>query len=508
MVKRLRLHDSNGAPTSKKGMDGLRAISPVLDNEFSPWLGELDWTAWKAFLKALRGEKLSKAEYKLFHQCTGRTTKPAQPFSEAFVIAGRRARKSSIASLLAVFFAIFGKWKTAPGEVVSVVICAVSKRQAKICRDFCEGILRSRPAYERLIQSNDHQTILLKNKFGNEVEIVCMASNFRSIRGRTVCLAILEEISFWHDETSANPDTEVYRAIKPSMATIPGALLIGISSPYAKRGLLYQKYRQHYGKDKSKCLIWKAPTLLMNPHVPKDIVEEAFEDDPIAAASEFNAEFRDDIASYLTREAVAACIEKGCRERSPDSKLRYFAFCDFAGGSGRDSATLAIGYHDDGLVKLAAIRERKPKFSPKNVVAEFAETLKSYNVREVIGDRFAGEFPREQFRENGITYWVSQKNKNQLYTDLLPVINSGAISLLDDDRLTNQLCLLERRAGRNGDVIDHPPHASDDLANSLAGVVDCVLSKGRRSRMRVATTGPKIFTGDPAYDPLGFTRGI
>ena len=62
------------------------------------------------------------------------------------------------------------------------------------------------------------------------------------------------------------------------MATT-GGLLVGISSPYARRGLLWQKYRQHYGKD-GDVLVWAAPSLAMNPTLPADIVEEALAEDP------------------------------------------------------------------------------------------------------------------------------------------------------------------------------------------------------------------------------------
>ncbi len=53
------------------------------------------------------------------------------------------------------------------------------------------------------------------------------------------------------------------------------------------------------------------------------------------------------------------------------------------------------------------------------------------------------------------------------------MINSRRIELLDDARLINQLCALERRTARGGrDSIDHPPGAHDDVVNAVAGVAD------------------------------------
>jgi hypothetical protein len=134
--------------------------------------------------------------------------------------------------------------------------------------------------------------------------------------------------------------------------------------------------------------------------------------------------------------------------------------------------TLVIGHRGQGdVVVLDAVRERKPPFSPEDVVENFATLLKSYRVSKVVGDKYAGEWPRERFREHGVQYEPAAKPKSDLYRDLLPLINSRRIELLDDQRLITQLSSLERRTARSGrDSIDHPPGAHDDRANSVAGV--------------------------------------
>jgi hypothetical protein len=50
------------------------------------------------------------------------------------------------------------------------------------------------------------------------------------------------------------------------------------------------------------------------------------------------------------------------------------------------------------------VREIRLPFSPQDVVQEFAALMKDYRVHEVVGDRYAGEWSREQFREAGIGY--------------------------------------------------------------------------------------------------------
>jgi hypothetical protein len=61
--------------------------------------------------------------------------------------------------------------------------------------------------------------------------------------------------------------------------------------------------------------------------------------------------------------------------------------------------------------------------------------LKTYNVSRIEGDHYAGSWPVEQFRKFGILYEPAARPKSELYVDLLPLINSRRIQLLDDVRL-------------------------------------------------------------------------
>jgi len=187
------------------------------------------------------------------------------------------------------------------------------------------------------------------------------------------------------------------------MATIPNSLLICASSPYARRGALWDACRRCYAKDDPSVLVWRAPTLTMNPPLPQRVIDEAYEADPASAAAEYGAEFRTDVESYISREGVEACVALGVRERPPVSDVNYVGFVDPSGGSA-DSMTLCIGHRQDDVVVIDAVRERKPPFSPDAVVDEFAGVLRAYRVSKVTGDRYGGEWPRERFRERDVGY--------------------------------------------------------------------------------------------------------
>ena len=150
------------------------------------------------------------------------------------------------------------------------------------------------------------------------------------------------------------------------------------------------------------------------------------------------------------------------------------ATCEIVGGH-RPPLQVSSYFRD---TTLDCVRERRAPFSPEDVVREFAETLKSYGVSKVKGDRYAGEWPRERFRVHGIGYESCERSKTEIYLDLLPLLNSGRVELLDHPRLIAQLLNLERRTARGGrDSVDHPPNAHDDLINSVAGVLVDVATK-------------------------------
>jgi hypothetical protein len=256
--------------------------------------------------------------------------------------------------------------------------------------------------------------------------------------------------------------------------------LIIITSPYARKGEVWDVYRRHYGPQGDPLiLVAQGASRDFNPTLSGTVVQRALERDHAAGSAEYLAQFRTDIESFVAREVVEAAAVPGRHELPPVGGVSYCAFCDPSGGSS-DSMTIGIAHRgQDGRGVLDALRERRPPFSPDDVVREFAELLKSYSVTRVTGDKYGGLWPVERFLAHGITYEQSAEPKSDFYRELLPLLNSARIELLDDSRLINQLCGLERRTARGGrDSIDHPPCGHDDLANCVAGALVLVAQEG------------------------------
>ncbi|MBR1156669.1 hypothetical protein [Bradyrhizobium sp. JYMT SZCCT0428] len=438
---------------------------------FGQWFRDRStWAGWLAFIAALFGHPLTPDQTELYAKCTGRLRPPLGQFKEGWLICGRRAGKSFVLALIAVFLSCFKSYADylGPGERATVAIIASDRQQARTILRYVKGLIGGTPMLNELLAGHERADGL---DLTNSVTIEIRTASFKTSRGYTFVAVLCDEAAFWPTDDSAEPDFAVLDALRPGMATIPGAMLLVASSPYGRRGALWDAFKSYFGTDDPDVLVWKADTRTMNPTVSQALIDRAMARDPASAAAEYGAEFRSDLEAFVSREVVEAAIDPSVYERAPIEGINYAAFVDPSGG-GHDSMTLAIAHCEDRVLILDAVRERIAPFAPEGVVGEFAELLKSYGVSQVRGDRYAGEWPREAFQRHGVSYLAAEKPKSDLYRDALPELNSRNVALLDLSKLTEQLVSLERRTSRGGrDIIDHPPSGKDDVANAVCGAL-------------------------------------
>jgi hypothetical protein len=210
----------------------------------------------------------------------------------------------------------------------------------------------------------------------------------------------------------------------------------------------------------------------MNPTLSQEFIDKEYEKDPIAAASEYGADFRADIETCYPLEWIESAIVPNRFELSPLPGVSYRAFADPSGGAS-DAFTLAIGHREpDGRLVQDVLRAKNPPFNPQQTVKEYAQLLKQYRVKELVGDRYAGIWVSEAFQAEGINYVHSKETKSDLYQALTPLLAQGVCEFLDDKVLLAQLRSLERRKRGGGrEYIDSPPRQHDDSSNSTAGLM-------------------------------------
>src|SRR3954469_7728581 len=176
------------------------------------------------------------------------------------------------------------------------------------------------------------------------------------------------------------------------MATVPGALLLLISSPYARRGELWRAYHEHFGRDGDPFLVLQASTETMNPAVDKRIIETAYAEDEAVASAEYGGQFRRDIEQFVSREVLEDVIVRDRSELPPAAGAKYAGFLDPSGGAA-DSMTLGIAHHQsDGTTVLDCLREIKAPFDPTVAVREFAGVLRTYRITSATADYYGGEW--------------------------------------------------------------------------------------------------------------------
>jgi len=469
------------------------------ENLFQPILGDLStWQSWLVVLKALFGLPMTADELETFIQLTGRTTAPTQRAAEGWFCVGRRSGKSKIVSIIAAYLSVFHDYSKylSPGEPGVLMVISQNRKQARIVFGYLQAIFTDIPMLSKMVITMDKESITLTNGVVIEVH----PARFRSIRGFTCIAAILDEVAFWFVEDAVNSDHEVTAALKPAMATIPSSMLLGLSSPYRRAGVLFEAHREHYAKD-GDTLVIQSDSRTMNPTLAQKVIDQAYLRDPESAKAEYGGQFRSDLAAFVNADLLAAVVPTGLRRRHYIKNITYRAFTDPSGGSA-DSFTLGVAHRENDIPVLDLIEERKPPFSPSSVVKEFSALMKEYGIKHVTGDRYSGQFVQELFRKQGINYRVSDLNRSELYIELLPLINSGNCSLLDNKTLINQLCALERRVSNTGrDSIDHTRGAHDDVANSVAGVM-ALLSKTHEEKIVSLITGKTITPGERAWNRL------
>jgi hypothetical protein len=446
------------------------------------------WT-WRVVAKLIDGIPLTEPrEIELFKQCTGRTELPGKSVQRIIILIGRRGGKDRFLSAVAVWrAALCTDWRKhiSAGEQAVVILLGADKKQAAILRRYCEGLLRVPMLAQEVIRQTGEVI-----EFRNGASLEIATNDARLVRGRSAIAVLGSECCHWKtDEHSASSDEEVVGAAEPSMAMCPGGglLLLG-SSVHRKVGYMHRQYKKLHGNNDSESICWFAPSAVMNPQLPAHVIDRALAEDSAKARAEFQNVWREDLSDFIALDIIEGCTDFGVHERAPQSDIKYFAYCDAAGGTGTDSFTLAIAHRGTPHM-LDVVRERKPRFVPAEVIAEYARLLKAYKITEIQGDKYAIGFHADEWRTHRIKFVPCDRTTSENFLACLPLLLAGRLRLLDNMMLRTQLAALERRAGvGDRETVARPQHASahDDLAAAVCGAL---VSAARR----------------PAYNPAVFS---
>jgi hypothetical protein len=216
---------------------------------------DASWDTWRIIARLYDGDSqlLSAKQKAIAERLLGydkfeiRPALPTTPPSELYIGAGRRSGKTRFDALLAVHSAAQdyraeAGGKLAAGEWAGVICTCVDRTQARTWFNYCAGLIDASPTLSAEVTNKTADCI----EFAHRTRLEVFTSNFRSVRGFTLALALIDEASFLRDEFSTSPDIELRRALKPALATLNGRLVV-TSSLHRKVGLMYNQYKTHFG---------------------------------------------------------------------------------------------------------------------------------------------------------------------------------------------------------------------------------------------------------------------
>lgn len=451
------------------------------------------FAAWRTVAKILEGQRLDKLELARYRELTGRQNPPSGPFSEAYIVKPRRAGGSLFASALGLHAALEDyRDRLGPGEVATVAMIASDRRQARQLMNYCRGLISDSPIISGEVIGETAETVSFEHRTQLEVH----TTSFRSTRGYSYAAVICDEMAFWRDEFSATPDIELIRAVRPGLSNLGGRLL-GLSSPHARRGHLFDMYQRYFGKDGSDVLVIKAQHSQLNPTIDPKVIERAMLEDPEAAKAEWFGEFRGDVAQWMPDELIDAALEG----RTGGRKRQEVAFVDVSGGR-HDASCLAIAHAEDvpgdkspPRLVLDVLDHVRAPHEPDTVIGKFCDLLKGRRISKIVGDRYGAEFVAGAFKRRGIAYESSELDKSSIYLEVMPAFAERRVTLINDKRLVTELRMLERRprSGGKPDQVDHSSNAHDDAANAVCGALwQADANRGRMSYFGAAGSLPSV----------------
>jgi hypothetical protein len=294
------------------------------------------------------------------------------------------------------------------------------------------------------------------------------------VRDGTLCACIFDEVAFWRDHSTATPDTEAYTAVLPSLLSTNGTL-VAISSAYRRVGVIYNKHRKYFGVDDADVLVVQGGTTVFHSGADDVAIAAMRAADPAAAPSEWDAAWRDDLASFLDEALIEAAVDRDRPLELPPRphSYAYRCFVDASGGaSNGDAYAFCIGHRHEGQYIIDVVRGRRGPFDPVELTKEYAALCREYELTSVTGDRYALEWVVNAWEREGLRFEHSEKVKSELYLETLPLFTREAVSLPDHPVLLRELRLLERSPTRLGrDQLMHPRGARDDYANVVCGLL-------------------------------------
>lgn len=405
------------------------------------------------------------------------------------IVAGVRGGKTFLASGAVAHAALTADLSPVPiYEIPRISIVAPAVDAAAATFSLLSGAIRSSPILQRYVESSTAESIIIKRDDGRKVEIKVVAAHRGglTLRNRWSAGFVMEEVAQFGAEAggyTVNAE-EILRAGETRL--LPGCQGWIISSPYGPEGLLYELYKDHFGKP-GRYLVVHAPTLALNPvTVSREMVEAIRAKTPDVAAREYDAQWLDPDTAFFAGQHLEAAQRRTPLELPFDELCHYVAAID--PGTRANSWTLIVATKpqkvstDGSLVdKISVVLAREWKgsrqdpLSPDKVMGEIAEVVKPYGVTTVASDIHMADALRDIGNRHGISVWadtaITSKKKLDMFETLRALLADGRLEIPAVPELLADLRHVRKRVAANAISVHLPvtPNGRHcDYASALA----------------------------------------
>lgn len=431
------------------------------------------------------GDDLSDAEIERHFGCERSAIGLAVPVL-VVVVAGVRGGKSLLAACAAVkgcLSADLSKLKV--HEIARFAIVAPTTDNATATFRLLVGNVLASPKLKRLVIGDPtSDTLMMRRPDGHVVEIVVVAASRGAVtlRSRWLVGFVLDEVALFGSEpTGAVVNAEeLLRAAETRL--VPGAQGWLISSPFGPQGLLYELYRDHFGKP-GRVLVVHAPTRALNPTFPAETVEAIRVRQPDVAAREYDAAWVDADTAFFNGQSIDRATRK-TPAIIPFEAGHYYE-CVIDPGFRSNAWTMAVatlratatGNRPTVVLAKQWQGSKTKPLKPREVFTEIANDLKPYGVTHLFSDQASGDALRDIAESVGLNLVIepsTQANKLETYSNLETLLAASNVDLPPAPMVKQDLLGVRRRVGRNGvsvDLAKTPDGRHSDFAPSIAGAI-------------------------------------
>lgn len=355
---------------------------------------------------------------------------------------GRGSGKTTLCSAYAVYDAVTHDIsKVGPGDTPYVIVVAPDRPTAQLSIRMCREMIRSQPALERLVVTDQTDLIQLRRPDGRMVRIEAFAATRggSSMRGRTVMSFLMDEACFFTSNTEGSGrdysvnDKDIVNAIKPRLLMNGKGMFI--STPWPVETYMGALFEENWGKCE-KAVAIKAPTLLVRGDDPDIVamIDDELAKDPENARRELFCEL-DGLSGgeFFDVNALKSSVYKVDLEDfpvSPNPEWPVAVGCDL--GFTGDSSAICVVQYDGKRYRQVHLEEFRPKpgkpLKPSEVISKFAEIAVRYGAQGVVADGYYREALREQLEAHNLVVFHAPegtKGKADVFQRTRAVLHEG-----------------------------------------------------------------------------------